>query len=112
MTYISSHQEVFYKKLFLSVSQNSQKTSCAEVSFSGNFNKNETLEQVVYHEFCEIGFTSKYKRQMCANVFWVSSTRWVPGLESRVPPKVFTQSPTTFFGCAEVLRNNCCDVNS
>ena len=43
MTYISSHPEVFYRKVFLKVSQNSQENSCAEVSFSCNFNKNEAL---------------------------------------------------------------------
>ena len=62
MTYIGSHPEVFYEKVFLKVSQYSQ-----EVSFSCNFNKNEVLAHVVSCEFCEIGLTSKYKRQMCAN---------------------------------------------
>ena len=32
MTYISSHQKVFYKKVFLKVSQNSQESSYAGVS--------------------------------------------------------------------------------
>ena len=68
MTYMSSHPEVFYKKVFLKASQNSQKNSCAEVSFSCNFNKNEALLHVVSCELCEICLTSKYKRQMCANV--------------------------------------------
>ena len=63
MTYIS-HPEVFYKKVFLKISQNSQENRCAEVSFSCNFNKKEALAQVVFCEFCEIGLTSKYKRQM------------------------------------------------
>ena len=78
MTYINSHPEMFYKKVFLKVSQNSQESSCAEVSFSCNFNKNKALELVVSYEFCEIALTSKQKRQMCANVsqesvyiFWV-----------------------------------------
>ena len=34
MTYISSHPQVFHKKVFLKVSQNSQEISCTEVSFS------------------------------------------------------------------------------
>ena len=44
------------------------KTAAWKASFSCNFNKKETLEQVVSYEFCQIGLTSKYKRQMCANV--------------------------------------------
>ena len=39
MTYISSHQEVFYKKVFLKFLQNSQENSCTGVYFSCNFNK-------------------------------------------------------------------------
>ena len=68
MTYISSHPEVFYKNVLLKVLQNSQENSCAEVSFSCNFNKKEALAQMVSCDFCEIGLTSKYKRQKCANV--------------------------------------------
>ena len=68
MTDISSHPEMFYKKVFLKVSQNSQEINCAKVSFSCNFNKNETLKMVVSYEFFGTALTSKYKRQMCANV--------------------------------------------
>ena len=39
MTYINSHPEMFYKKMSLKVSQNSQEISCAEVSFSCNLIK-------------------------------------------------------------------------
>ena len=48
------------KKVFLKVSQNSQKNTCARVSFliklqtSGNFIEKEALEQVLSYEFCEI----------------------------------------------------------
>ena len=59
---------MFCKKVFLKVSQKSQENSCAEVSFSYNFNKSEALELVVSCEFCEIALTSNYKKQMCANV--------------------------------------------
>ena len=59
ITYISSHLKVFYKQVFLKFSQNSQETSCVEVSFSCNFIKHETLEQAVSYEFREIGLTSK-----------------------------------------------------
>ena len=68
MTYISSHQEVFYKKVFLKFLQNSQENSCTGVYFSCNFNKKEALAQVVSCEFTEIGLTSKYKKHKFANV--------------------------------------------
>ena len=68
-TYVSSHPEMFYKIVFSKVPKNSEESSCAEVSFSGNFNKNESLGLVVSYEFCEITLTSKYKRQiMCAKI--------------------------------------------
>ena len=38
-------------------------------SFSSSLNKAKALTQVVSSEFCEIGLTSKYKSQMCANVY-------------------------------------------
>ena len=69
MTCINSYPEVFYKKAFLKVSQNSQKKSCAEVFFSRYANKNEDLAQVVSCEFCEIGLTSKYKKKKCVQMF-------------------------------------------
>ena len=69
MAYISSHQKVFYKKMFLKALQNSQENSHDWVSFSCSFNKKEALAQLVSYEFSEIGLTAKYKGQMCANVF-------------------------------------------
>ena len=39
MTYISSHPEVSYKKVFQKFMQNSQEDSCSEVYFSCIFNK-------------------------------------------------------------------------
>ena len=51
----SSRPEVFCKKVFLKISQNSQENTCARVSF---FNK-ETLEQMFSCEFCDI-FKSIY----------------------------------------------------
>ena len=68
MTYISSHLEVSYKKVFLKISQNSKESNCAEVTFTCDFDKNEALAHVVSCEFCETGLTSKYKRQIFANV--------------------------------------------
>ena len=46
-TYISCHPYVFYKKMFLNNSQNSQENNCAGVSNSCNFNKKEALAQEV-----------------------------------------------------------------
>ena len=59
---------MFCKKVLLKISQNSHENSCAKVSFTCTFNENEALTQVVPCEFCEIGLTSKYKRQMCTNI--------------------------------------------
>ena len=57
----SSCSEVFCKKVFLKVSQNSQENTCARVSFliklqawPCNFVKNGTLAQVFSCELCEI----------------------------------------------------------
>ena len=47
-------QSCFVKKVFLEVSQNSQKNTCARVSFFCNFTKKETLAQVFSCELCEI----------------------------------------------------------
>ena len=69
MAYISSHQKVLYKKMFLKALQNSQENSYDWVSFSCSFNEKEALAQLVSYEFSEIGLTPKYKEQMCANVF-------------------------------------------
>ena len=56
-----SHPEVFYKKVFLEISQNSQENTCARVSFLKicrpevcNFIKNEALAQMFSCEFCKI----------------------------------------------------------
>ena len=49
----SSRPEVFCKKGFLEISQNSQENTCARVSFF-NFIKKLTLVQVFSCEFCEI----------------------------------------------------------
>ena len=63
---------VLLKKVFLKVSQNSQESSCAKVSFLYNLNKNQALGLVVSYEFSEIGLRLKYMRQMCAIVSWES----------------------------------------
>ena len=56
----SSRPEVFCKKVFLKISQNSQENICARVSFfirlqaeACNFIKKENLTQVFSYEFCE-----------------------------------------------------------
>ena len=49
--------EVFYKKMFLNISQNSQENTCASLFFNkvaGNFIKKETLVQVFSCEFSKI----------------------------------------------------------
>ena len=62
------------KKVFLNISQNSQKNNCAKVSFliklqaSDNFIKKEALAQVFSNEFCEI-----FK-----NPFFIEHHRWLP----------------------------------
>ena len=54
------HQTCSVKKVFLEISQSSQKNTCAKVSFSiklqalGNLIKKETLAQVLSCELCEI----------------------------------------------------------
>ena len=57
----SSRPEVFYKKVFLEISQNSQENTCARVSFliklhtkANNFIKKETLTQMFSSAFWEI----------------------------------------------------------
>ena len=45
----SSRPEVFYKKVFLKISQNLQENTCARI-----FINKETLAQVFSYEFCEI----------------------------------------------------------
>ena len=67
MPYISSNPEVFYKKVFLKVSKNSQKMAVSK-SFFIQLLLNEALVQAVSCECCGIGLTSNYKRQTCANV--------------------------------------------
>ena len=69
MAYISSHQKVLHKKMFLKALQNWQENSYDWVSFSCSFNKKEALAQLVSYKFSEIGLTPKYKGQMCAKVY-------------------------------------------
>ena len=61
----SSHPEVFVEKAFLEISQNSQESTCARVSFSikfqaeaCNFIQKETLAQLFSCEFCKISKNS------------------------------------------------------
>ena len=62
----SSRSEVFFKKVFLKISQNSQENNCARVSFSiklaCNFIKKETLAQVFSCEFCKIFKNTFFRR--------------------------------------------------
>ena len=69
----SSRPEVFYKKVFLEISQNSQKNICARASFliklqALNFTKKETLAQVFSCEFCE---SSKNTFFFAEHLWWL-----------------------------------------
>ena len=79
-TCISCHPYVFYKKVFLNNSQNSQGNNCAGVSNSCNFNKKEALAQEVSCEPCKI-----FK-----NIFFIEQLwRLLQEIYSREP--IFTQ---------------------
>ena len=56
----SSRPEVFYKKVFLKISQNLQENTCARI-----FINKETLAQVFSYEFCEI-----FKNTFSIEHFW------------------------------------------
>ena len=63
---------MFYKKMFLKISQNSWENSCAGVSFSCNFNGKEALAQVASCEFCEIfknTFFTEYLRRLLLDLY-------------------------------------------
>ena len=68
MTYISSQPELFYKKVILKVSKNSQENSCAQVSFSRIFNKNEVLAQGVFVNFANLVWRQNTKGE-CLQMF-------------------------------------------
>ena len=70
----NSRPDVFCKKVFLEISQNSQKNTCARVSFliklqaqPCNVIKKETLAQVFSCEFCQISKnTFSYRTPLAA----------------------------------------------
>ena len=64
------------KKVFLKISQNSQKTTCASVSFlikfqaeSATLLKKGTLAQVFYSKFCKIFRNTFFKETLLAIAF-------------------------------------------
>ena len=61
MTYVSSHQEVFFKKEFLKVSG---KTAVPKSLFQAVL-----IILNSFNEFCEIGATSKIKKSKCTQIF-------------------------------------------
>ena len=62
-TFKSTRPEVFCKKVFLEISQNSQENNCAQVSFCRcNFIKKEALAQEFSCEFCEISKNANFYR--------------------------------------------------
>ena len=90
-------QRCSVKKVFLEISQSSQKNTCARVSFlvklqaSGlQFIKNETLAQVFSYEFCEISKKTFFYRAplvaafklLLSRCFLKDSVRW--NLQQRV----------------------------
>ena len=69
--YRSSYQSCSKKRVFLTISQNSQKNNCAWVSFlmsclteACTFIKKETLAQVFSSDFCEI-FRNTFFKEHC-----------------------------------------------
>ena len=65
--------EVFCKKVFLKMSQNSLESTCARVSFliklqswACNFIKKETLAQAFSCKFCEISMNALYTEHLRA----------------------------------------------
>ena len=67
-------QEVFYKKVFLKIPQNSQENTCARVSLimklqaqACNFIKKETLVLVFDCEFCEISKNTCFTEHLWMN---------------------------------------------
>ena len=71
------------EKAFLEISQNSQKNTCARVSFliklqaeTCNFIKKESLAQVFFCELCEISKNTFFTEHLhaTASVFWKEAT--------------------------------------
>ena len=67
----SSRAEVFYKKRFLKVSQNSQRNTCARVSSLIKLQAwKEALVQVFSSEFCEISKNTFFFQNTSGDCFW------------------------------------------
>ena len=66
LTFRKSHQRFLQKKLFLRISQNSQKNTCVKVSF---LIKKETLAQVFSCEFWK-----KFKNTFCTEHVWTTAS--------------------------------------
>ena len=61
--------EVFFKKVFLKISQNSQENTCTKVAEACNSIKKEALAQVLSCEFCETFKNIFFKEQ-----FWATAS--------------------------------------
>ena len=81
----SSRSELFCKKVFVEISQNSQENTSARVSFliklrawACNFNIRETLAQVFFCAFCEISKNTFLHRTppVAASLFTVSNENY------------------------------------
>ena len=91
--YRRSRPEVFYEKVFLKISNNSQENTCPRASLLiklqasfCNFIKKETPAQVFSCEFCEIfksTFFTEYLRVTASDLY-------KPSLLRVLPPTIFT----------------------
>ena len=72
----SSRPELFYKKVLLEISQNSQKKTCARVSEpeAWKFIKKETLAQLFSCEFCEISRNTFFAKHFRVKTPLLAST--------------------------------------
>ena len=75
----SSHSEVFYKKGFLKVSQNSRENACARAC---NFIKKETLVQVFSCEFYKILKNTFFTEHLRTTAFVKSLIKYYLNFES------------------------------
>ena len=112
LVFRSSHQRCSEEKVFLEISQNSQKNTYVRVSFliklqaSGIFIKKEAFAQMFSGEFCEIFKNSFFKELLPWLLFEYVFLAVFPNLEIPYPVNKYTKSTT------ETLLWNLLKVNS
>ena len=90
--YRSSHTEVFCKKVFKEISQNSQENTCARVSFF--FINKETLAEVFSCEFCEISKnTFPYRTPLVAASANSNTSFYLDYLQEKLMKTFFPKNP-------------------